>query len=158
MGKSYLIKKNPDKDYFFLDQTVHLITIIVVIMIYFKINDYAPIFDIKTRYVAMILGFIFCSKPSNIIIKYLLRAFDIKTNNEENKLTIPNAGKLIGISERYLALILIIVGSYEAVGLIIAAKSVLRINSHQESEYILVGTLLSFGIAIFSGLIINYIS
>jgi hypothetical protein len=87
-----------------------------------------------------------------------LRAFDIKTNNEENKLTIPNAGKLIGISERYLALILIIVGSYEAVGLIIAAKSVLRINSHQESEYILVGTLLSFGIAIFSGLIINYIS
>jgi hypothetical protein len=72
--------------------------------------------------------------------------------------SLPNAGKLIGITERLLALALILLGQYEAVGLIIAAKSILRINATQKSEYVLVGTLLSFGIAVFTGIVINLIN
>jgi hypothetical protein len=56
-----------------------------------------------------------------------------------------------------LALALIIVGQYEAVGLIIAAKSILRFNGTQKSEYVLIGTLLSFGIAASLGIFINLI-
>ena len=65
--------------------------------------------------------------------------------------------KEIGIVERFLALALIIMGQYEAVGLIIAAKSILRFSGTQKSEYILVGTLISFGIAAFAGMLINLI-
>ncbi len=72
--------------------------------------------------------------------------------------SLPNAGKLIGIVERFLALALIIMGQYAAVGLIIAAKSILRINGTQKSEYVLVGTLISFSIAVFSGILINMIN
>jgi len=55
-------------------------------------------------------------------------------------------------------LALILLGQYEAVGLIIAAKSILRFNATKKSEYVLIGTLLSFGIAAFTGIVINSIN
>jgi len=73
--------------------------------------------------------------------------------------SLPNAGKYIGIIERLLVLIFIILGRWDAIGLLIAAKSVFRFNDLKESnnrkltEYILIGTLLSFGIAISTGII-----
>ncbi len=68
--------------------------------------------------------------------------------------SLPNAGKLIGIMERFLVLALILVGQFSAVGLILAAKSVLRFRSSVKNEYILVGTFLSFGIAVLIGILI----
>ncbi len=53
---------------------------------------------------------------------------------------------------------MVLICQYEAVGLIIAAKSILRFNATQKSEYVLVGTLLSFGIAVFAGIVINLIN
>lgn len=38
-------------------------------------------------------------------------------------------------------------GEFAAVGLILPAKSILRFNGTQKSEYVLIGTLLSFGFA-----------
>ena len=46
----------------------------------------------------------------------------------------------------------------EALSLIIAAKSILRFSGTQKSEYVLVGTLLSFGIAVFSGILISFLN
>jgi hypothetical protein len=57
--------------------------------------------------------------------------------------------------ERFLVLSLVLIGQYSAVGLIIAAKSILRYKSTQKNEYILVGTLLSFGIAVLLGILIS---
>ena len=56
--------------------------------------------------------------------------------------------------ERFLVLALVLVGQFSAVGLIIAAKSILRFRSPIKNEYILVGTLLSFGIAVLIGILI----
>ncbi|PKO99615.1 MAG: hypothetical protein CVU13_03555 [Bacteroidetes bacterium HGW-Bacteroidetes-8] len=116
----------------------------------------------ENKTLAIIAGFILCAKPANIIIKFLFRAFSIETPDENpgdsEEKSLPNAGKLIGITERLLALALIILGQYEAVGLIIAAKSILRFNATQKSEYVLVSTLLSFGIAAFAGIVINLIN
>lgn len=77
------------------------------------------------------------------------------TTDSTSEKELENAGKVIGIVERFMALGLILAGQYGAVGLIIAAKSILRFNSPQKNEYILVGTLLSFGCAIMIGLLIN---
>jgi hypothetical protein len=162
MLKSWLIIKNKTKNYFFFDQSIHLASIALIVLAYSKLYGINFIFDFETKTIAIIAGFIFCAKPSNILIKYLFIAFSIQTPEENSKNpdehSLPNAGKLIGIVERFLALGLIIMGQYEAVGLIIAAKSILRFNGTQKSEYVLVGTLLSFGLAAFSGILISLIT
>jgi hypothetical protein len=159
MFKSWLILKNKTKSYFFFDQLIHLVAIAGIVLAYSHYYDINFVFYFEIKTIAVIAAFIFCAKPSNIFIKYLFKAFSIETpketTNDPNDQSLPNAGKLIGIVERLLALALIIVGQYEAVGLIIAAKSILRFNGTQKSEYVLIGTLLSFGIAASLGIFIN---
>tara|TARA_R110000751_G_scaffold54878_5_gene117910 strand:- start:141 stop:422 length:282 start_codon:yes stop_codon:yes gene_type:complete len=81
---------------------------------------------------------------------------------ETDHKSLPNAGKYIGIIERLFVLIFIVIGRWEVIGLLIAAKSVFRFNDLKErnnrklTEYILIGTLVSFGMAILAGLL--YIS
>ena len=57
-------------------------------------------------------------------------------------------------------LIKLLIGQYEAVGFIIAAKSVLRFKDTDtaKTEYVLAGTLLSFGIATLLGLMVKQLS
>lgn len=157
--KSWLISRNQDKNYFFLDQIIHLAAIAGIVLAYSELYGINFIFDFEIKSIAIFAGFLFCTKPANILIKYIFKTFSIETpaESEENlkETGLPNAGKLIGIMERTLSLALIIMGQYEAVGLIIASKSILRLNGTQKSEYVLVGTLLSFGIAVFSGILIN---
>jgi len=159
--KSWLISKDRTKDYFFFDQIIHLFTIIGVVLVYSHFSNITFLIDPGIRVVAIVAGFILCAKPANIIIKFLLRSCSIAISDDvggtQNDTSLPNAGKLIGITERYLALSLILLGQYEAVGLIIAAKSILRFSGAKQSEYVLVGTLLSFGIAVFTGILINFL-
>jgi hypothetical protein len=60
--------------------------------------------------------------------------------------------------ERLFVLVFIVMGRWDAIGLLITAKSVFRFNDLKESnsrkltEYILIGTLVSFGLAILAGL------
>ncbi|EDY83766.1 hypothetical protein VDG1235_3393 [Verrucomicrobiia bacterium DG1235] len=62
------------------------------------------------------------------------------------------AGRYIGHLERLLLLIFVYSGQLSAAGFLIAAKSILRFQkaneSRRETEYILVGTLLSFTLGI----------
>jgi hypothetical protein len=64
------------------------------------------------------------------------------------------AGLWIGRLERILILTFVLLNRYEAIGFLIAAKSILRFseikssNDRKEAEYILVGTMLSFVFAI----------
>lgn len=159
--KSRLIIKYKLKYTFFIDQLLHLLTIIGIVWIYITIFNFTSLIKVNSYTLAVIAGFLLCSKPANIIIKFILEAFSIRTpiedpSNIEGK-SLPNAGKLIGITERFLTLALILLGQYEAVGLIIAAKSILRFRETQKSEYVLTGTLLSFGIATLSGILIRII-
>lgn len=65
-----------------------------------------------------------------------------------------NAGALIGTIERWLILIFVCLQRYDALGLLIAAKSIIRFGDSQtnKSEYVLAGTLLSIFIAVLAGL------
>jgi hypothetical protein len=73
-----------------------------------------------------------------------------------------NAGRYIGIIERLFVFGFIVMGRWEAIGFLIAAKSVFRFNDLKETnnrkltEYILIGTLLSFGIAMITGILYIY--
>lgn len=65
-----------------------------------------------------------------------------------------NGGMYIGWLERFLAMLLVIIGQPSGIGFLIAAKSILRFGeikdaSHRKvAEYIIIGTFLSFGWAI----------
>lgn len=162
--KSYLQitakKKNKDINYFFYDQALHLIILTTISGLY--LHSYSINYSINLAYntIFIAFGFVLLSKPTNIFMKNIFLIFKIETPIEDtldknaNEKSLPNAGKLIGIMERYLVFSLILVSQYAAVGLIIAAKSILRYKSSYKNEYILVGTLLSFGIATLVGIYI----
>jgi hypothetical protein len=67
---------------------------------------------------------------------------------------IPDAGRLIGQLERTLILFLVIAGVPSGIGLLVAAKSILRFGEVKEpenremAEYVLIGTLASFAFAV----------
>lgn len=73
-----------------------------------------------------------------------------------------NAGLWIGILERLLIYVFIVTNHWEGIGFLLAAKSIFRFGDLTNSkdvyltEYIMVGTLLSFSLAIVTGLSINY--
>lgn len=68
--------------------------------------------------------------------------------------SLPGAGRLIGLLERGLIFALVLFGQAGGVGLLIAAKSILRFGVVKDdralSEYVIIGTLASVGWAILS--------
>jgi len=157
--KHLIIRIDKIKKYaFFIDQAVHLIILAGIILLFshlFAINPYIQ-FQINRHWLLTIAGFILITKPANIIIREVFKTYGIYISNEEDILS---AGMLIGISERILVLTLILYGQFEAVGFIIAAKSILRFKDTDttKTEYVLIGTLLSFGTAILTGIGIQMI-
>lgn len=145
------------KVYFFLDQILHLITITGIVYFYNSlvlIDFYLELPDLQ--YIIYVFAFLLILKPSNILIREIFLFYEIKLDAEDYKNDeLPNAGKLIGIIERILALTLIILGEFAAIGFILAAKSILRFKDAQaqKAEYVLIGTMLSFGIAIIIGVV-----
>ncbi len=102
----------------------------------------------------LILAIILCMKPANILIKLILEKYQVGESESCNN--IKNAGALIGNLERLLTIIFVLLGQYEAIGFIVAAKSILRFKETDtaKTEYVLAGTFLSFGIAILCGLMV----
>lgn len=154
IAKSALQLKYSSKNFFFIDQTIHLVLIIIVAYAYAYWGEIDLLINLRIKTIATIAGFIFITKPTNIIIGNLLNVFKIQISDSADE-SLPNAGKLIGIVERFLVLALILIGEFAAVGLILAAKSILRLNGTQKSEYVLIGTLLSFGFAALAGILIT---
>ncbi|WP_445385275.1 DUF3307 domain-containing protein [Robiginitalea sp. IMCC44478] len=144
---------------FFLDQAAHLLVL-------FALASYPDTRQAFLRLVEnldwpLITGLVFVTYPAAIIMTKILEGFSERIPTDHKSL--PNAGKYIGIIERLLVFLFILLDRWEAIGLLIAAKSVFRFNDLKESnnrkwtEYILIGTLLSFGLAILAGLAVRFV-
>jgi hypothetical protein len=140
---------------FFIDQALHL-------LILFGCAYYGNIigqidFLLDQIDWGLLTAAFFLTFPSAILMNILLEKMSDQISLDHKSL--PNAGKYIGMIERLFVLIFILAGRWEGIGLLITAKSVFRFNDLKESnsrkltEYILIGTLLSFGLAIATGLI-----
>lgn len=71
------------------------------------------------------------------------------------------AGKYIGVLERILILTLTMTGNISAIGVVFAAKSIARfseLSKKQFAEYYLVGTLLSFLLALAGGILLGQLN
>lgn len=147
--------------YFLIDQLLHLVVIGGCWLLTFQ--DWAFGSDMRRRINTDIHGwivlaaFVFVTSPAGILIGQLTNGLRVKINDPENSLA--SAGKWIGILERVIVLILVLLNQYSAIGLVIAAKSILRFNERDrqeaKTEYVLIGTLLSIGLAILTGLLVK---
>ncbi len=152
--KSY---RDDNVKWFVGDQALHIVIIAVAAVLWCSNFGWSFPFEIAPKYIALIVAVIICWKPANIFIKLMLRHCCV--NMPSNKKNGFNAGALIGTLERWLILIFVYMQHYEALGLLIAAKSIIRFGDKQtvDSEYVLTGTLLSLFIAVLAGLFVTLI-
>lgn len=158
--------KRNDLWIFLTDQIVHLIIIIVGASVWLSANcDWSLpeclqnfIINHPLRLKTMV-GLLLALKPANILILLILETCKVNvvtTKNDEHGNF--HSGELIGWLERGLILLFVILSQYEAIGFLVAAKSILRFNEAskgvEKSEYVLTGTLLSLAIAMSLGILV----
>lgn len=108
----------------------------------------------------IITAVITLTTPSGIVIGKIIEPFRKKIRPTDS---LKYAGTYIGVSERLLIFIFIMIGQYSAIGFLLASKSILRIskdsdkNARKKTEYVLVGTLISFLTAILIALLTKYL-
>ena len=147
--------------WFFIDQIAHILVIVALSLFYFpyfKLEDFFNRESLK-----IVTAIVFLTVPSSIFIKTIISIWTPITIDHSKIQTesLVNAGKYIGILERLLVFVFILVNHWEGVGFMIAAKSVFRFSDLAEAkqrkltEYVLIGTLLSFGIAVLVGILIK---
>lgn len=160
LAKLQYQKPNTKKNWFFIDQVLHVL-VIAGITLYVMKFDFSLIDN--SDLLKVIAGAVFVTVPASIIVKMLISGWTPVTPNLTSPQTdsLANAGKYIGILERLLVFIFIVVNHWEGVGFMIAAKSVFRFSDLAEAkqrkltEYVLIGTLLSFGIAVMTGILVK---
>jgi hypothetical protein len=147
---------------FILDQLYHFL-VMIIIWIWFYFGEVSGLIlflenlDYNNIWL-IIFAYVFAIWPSGYIIGGITR----KWQNEIENDGLDKAGMWIGRLERVLTLTFVFLGQYEALGFLIAAKSILRISVKKKeerklTEYVLIGTMLSFSIAISIGIFIKYI-
>ena len=160
LWKSYM----PNKLKFFLiDQALHFLVILLLWVFTFDLWTVTGTFllNLFTNIKAMIIltGYVIVAWPLGVSIGIATEKW--RNDAEVNKEGMAKAGMWIGQLERFLILTFILINQFTAVGLLIAAKSILRFsdkeNTQKKTEYVLIGTLISFSVTIVLGLLIEYL-
>lgn len=95
--------------------------------------------------------------PTGVWIKKAMAPW-WKTLKSSKRAGLERAGLWIGRIERILVLTFVLMSKLEAIGFLITAKSILRFGElrktadRKEAEYVLIGTMLSMGVALGVGL------
>ena len=134
---------------FIADQTVHLFSLILLAS--FLCHNLQGMQFSGTGYQPLIgfAGFITTVRGAGFLIALFTKELISRNNLKLDGLQ--NGGALIGQLERGVIFLFFLAGQPESIGLLIAAKSILRFEEskrHKQAEYILIGTLLSFAAAI----------
>ncbi|WP_335964489.1 DUF3307 domain-containing protein [Galbibacter sp. PAP.153] len=161
-GKLLFQTENNKRLLFFVDQILHMAVILIICLL--NNPSIITIEDIfGEQFLLIVSAVIFLTHPTSIIIKTLISIYTPKTEMDKGD-SLENAGKYIGMLERLLVFVFIVTNHWEGVGFLIAAKSIFRFSDLTEAkdrkltEYILIGTLLSFGIAIMASLLFIFFS
>lgn len=151
-------KKKTKRTWFLVDQAMHILVIIVITMIYK--NETIDITGFDNQFWIFSTGLLLLTKPTSILIKNIISIWTPESKKNDDSLS--NAGNYIGILERLFVFCFIITNHFEAIGFLLAAKSIFRFGDLKEAkdrkltEYVLIGTLLSFGIAMLTGLLVAW--
>lgn len=145
--------------WFIADQMLHFL-VIVAICAYWENGEIYLNYPSDAFWIVF-TGAVLLTKPASITIKNLISTWTPDTTPDDQSLQ--NAGNYIGMLERLFVFAFLITGHFEAVGLLLGAKSIFRFGDltgnkdRKLTEYVLIGTLLSFGIAMLTGAVANWL-
>ena len=147
---------------FIIDQGLHVLILVVIWVFYFgseleQMSTFILEQDFNKIWL-VIFAYIFLIWPTGYIIGGITKKWQKEIDNDG----LDKAGMWIGQLERILTLTFILLAQFQALGFLIAAKSILRISVKKKqerklTEYVLIGTMLSFSISIFMGIIILFL-
>nr|WP_313809702.1 DUF3307 domain-containing protein [Allomuricauda sp.] len=164
LGKLYTTNEKNYRWLFVVDQLLHIGVIIFVVYLNEAFTiDFLGILNPKTLLLISFIAFV--TFVSAIIMRMLLAPYiqEVQKDDEEEGGSLKDAGRYIGMLERLFVFGFILINQWAAIGLLIAAKSVFRFGdlnkgkNRKLTEYVLIGTLLSFGLAIISGVMYQYL-
>lgn len=139
---------------FLLDQSAHLASI-AALALWMPDLWANGLWADQTPLPALMLlaaGAITATRAGGFAVGLLMEPFAAKLPDKSSAESLPGAGRVIGQLGRGLIFTLVLLDQPEGVGLLIAAKSILRFGAVRDdralSEYVIIGTLASFGWAI----------
>ena len=155
--KSY---KGEELRFFLIDQFFHFLVLLMAWYFYVMpeidlIAILTAIFIIQ-NILTFILAYIFVIWPAGYLIAKITKPWQEQIEGNKG---LKDAGRWIGMIERILILTFVLINQFTGIGFLIAAKSILRFSDiknpddRKEAEYILLGTMVSFIVAIFAGLL-----
>ena len=157
--KSSYMKDNAAS--FIMDQVIHVIVIVSLWLCMFVEHFYWSTELVRIwnnhKIWIIVISYLLVLKPTSILLNLFIKQWMPHDSKEEH--TLPHAGLWIGYLERILILTFIYTHNFEGIGFLLAAKSIFRfgeLNKAQEikiTEYVLIGTLASFTIAIIIGIV-----
>ncbi len=163
--------KNSNVWVFIADQLVHLLLIVVV---WLSFTGQFQLFWTLITEIATIqknwwilLFYILLSNPTSVAIGKMTQKWNDEmeeVSSEKKSKGLKDAGKWIGILERLMIFTFIVINELSAIGFLLAAKSVFRFgdlknsSEHKKTEYIIIGTFISFSVAIAAGLIYKMVT
>jgi len=116
----------------------------------------------NSDYLLILASYILMTAPAGVLIGLLTKKWRKEIEAASKDTSLDHAGKWIGVLERLLILTFIYTGQFSSIGFLIAAKSVLRFSGtsnpthRKQSEYVLIGTLMSFVAAIWTALLVQH--
>jgi hypothetical protein len=110
----------------------------------------------------VIFGLLLAANEANLAIRAVLGGLQLKPG----RLNLPaldrgeyNRGRVIGLLERVLIYCFVLSGQFGAIGFTLAAKGFTRFKELEDrgfAEYVLIGTLLSSGLAMAAGVLVRF--
>lgn len=146
---------------FVLDQGLHfLVCALLVLLLPFPQEVFiSPARICFMNILIIIAGILWITMATGILIGKIMGEHASKNHLTLAGLT--NGGLWIGYLERMLIFVLMLSNMSSGIGFLITAKSILRFSGMKEkqkmTEYVLIGTLLSFGLAIVWSLLIQFV-
>ena len=158
--KSY---RKQNISYLLLDQIIHIL-IINIVWAYF--SDFtlaqvtifiASLFSAKNIIIA--LSYVLVCRPASIIISLALKKHtdNLIKDNESKDVGLISVGSWIGYIERCLTISFIFMEQFAGIGFLVATKTIFRFGDLTKNkdmkltEYMMLGTLLSYATALFIG-------
>jgi hypothetical protein len=151
-------KPSSKRLWFLIDQSLHAS---VLVLVWYWVADPILNFEILNdpHFLIFITSIVFLTSPTSVIVKNTISKWTPTSSLYPSADSLENAGRYIGILERLFVFVFVVSQNWGGIGFLIAAKSIFRFGDLKESsdlkltEYILIGTLLSFGIAFGIGLL-----
>lgn len=140
---------NESAGVFVVDQVAHVISLAILAWLVFRFTWITEFAGVGYTQLVMASGFIACVRGAGFLIAKV--AARLIEENDFELDGLQNGGKLIGQLERCIIFLFMFNDQPMAIGFLFAAKSILRFEEARQqklAEYILIGTLLSFSLAI----------